>query len=408
MLEYVAATAAAVVMVRLSRRAYRSYLRPKIKGHLGEFGIRRELGKLPSSETEVLHDLLLPIGRESTQIDHIVVSKYGVFPIETKNLSGLISGKEWDKEWLQYRKGRPHPIPNPVRQNYRHSVALKQLLKKHPNVRVNPIVVFSNASRLDVTSENTLVVNRRDLLSAIKSYCRKPVLTAEQVHQIAKELTDLNIKDRVERRQHREQAQMKKELFSSDELSKAYEEGKNSPVLHFTQHFTLEERILQEKIDHFRANGPVLTIRGHTDTIYGFLHQARRNKDNTVADDGKAFDHVTCPYTGAQFPPSELANLERGLWLSYFNKHPELAHHVSTKQGLTELFPSHAPGYGVVSAYAKKPMTFISQTKQSVWYQNLKSSFQKPAVEQQIDQAAQKKDCEEHTYRVSAPETIRE
>lgn len=84
MLEYVAATVAAVIMVRLSRRAYRSYLRPKIKGHLGEFVIRRELGKLSSSDTEILHDLLLPIGRESTQVDHIVVSKYGVFPIETK------------------------------------------------------------------------------------------------------------------------------------------------------------------------------------------------------------------------------------------------------------------------------------------------------------------------------------
>ena len=266
-------------------------------------------------------------------------------PLRPKSLSGLISGKEWDKEWLQYNNGKPHPIPNPVRQNYRHTVALKQLLKAYPNNSIFPIVVFFNASRLDVTSENTLVVNRRDLLSAIKSYCSNPVLTSEQVHLIAKDLSEVNIKDRDERRQHREQVQMKKELFSSDELSKAYEEGKNSPVLHFTQHFTLEERILQEKIDYFRANGPVLTIRGHTDTIYGFLRQARRNKDNSVADDGKAFDHITCPYTGAQFPPSELANLERGLWLSYFNKHPELAHHVSTKQGLTELFPSRAPGY---------------------------------------------------------------
>ena len=48
--EYIAATAAAVAAYRLSRRAYRDYLRPKIKGALGESGVKRELRKQETKE----------------------------------------------------------------------------------------------------------------------------------------------------------------------------------------------------------------------------------------------------------------------------------------------------------------------------------------------------------------------
>ena len=68
--EYIAATAAAVVAYRLSRRAYRDYLRPKIKGALGESGVKRELRKLSAADTEILHDLLLPIP-PLIQISHL-------------------------------------------------------------------------------------------------------------------------------------------------------------------------------------------------------------------------------------------------------------------------------------------------------------------------------------------------
>lgn len=37
----------------------------------------------------------------STQIDHIVVSKYGVFAIETKNYRGEIYGDDNREKWTQ-------------------------------------------------------------------------------------------------------------------------------------------------------------------------------------------------------------------------------------------------------------------------------------------------------------------
>ena len=393
MLEYIAGGAALLIIARISARVYRKHLRPKIKGYLGELGVRRTLSKLSDSSSETLKDLLLHTGRDTTQIDHVLVSRYGVFDIETKNLSGLICGNEWDREWQQITNRGVYPIPNPVRQNYKHTLALKHTLKDFPDVPVYPIVVFSNKSKLDVSSERTLVVNQKDLLSAIGSLSLTPVLSEAQVQQIKDCLEGANITDRQKRKQHLAQAQLRKELFFADEVSKAYEEGKNSPVIHFTPQLTQEERFLQEELDAFHEHGPVLTIKGITDTIDGFLKNARRNADGTLASDSSRFDHLICPFTGTAFPPSEASNLERGLWLSYLNKHPVLAHHASTKDGFSELFPSSTRGSAIISAYLKAPASFTAKAKNNAWYRNLENSFQKPTVERQIADASQKREA---------------
>ena len=48
-----------------------------------------------------MDDVVLKTDRGTTQIDHIVVSKYGLFAIETKNYRGEIYGDDNRKEWTQ-------------------------------------------------------------------------------------------------------------------------------------------------------------------------------------------------------------------------------------------------------------------------------------------------------------------
>jgi restriction system protein len=52
------------------------------------------LRRLDSRLYRVFHDLYLPRpdGKGTTQIDHVVVSRYGIFVIETKNMTGWIFG----------------------------------------------------------------------------------------------------------------------------------------------------------------------------------------------------------------------------------------------------------------------------------------------------------------------------
>lgn len=108
----------------------RRYL-PKIKGQLGEWAVNRALLKdLDAGQYRVLHDLLLPDGTGGqTQIDHVVVSAYGLFVIETKNWDCWIFGDEKGSHWtLSYRGRGKTRTMNPLHQNAGHVKAVCALL----------------------------------------------------------------------------------------------------------------------------------------------------------------------------------------------------------------------------------------------------------------------------------------
>lgn len=73
---------------------------PEHKGKEGELHVHRTLAQLPSEYT-VLDDVVLKTTRGTTQIDHVVVSKYGIFAIETKNYRGDIYGNDNRHQWTQ-------------------------------------------------------------------------------------------------------------------------------------------------------------------------------------------------------------------------------------------------------------------------------------------------------------------
>lgn len=66
---------------------------PKYKGKAGEKHVHKILMQLPE-QYAVLNDVVLQTTSGTTQIDHVVVSKYGVFAIETKNYRGEIYGDD--------------------------------------------------------------------------------------------------------------------------------------------------------------------------------------------------------------------------------------------------------------------------------------------------------------------------
>ena len=98
------------------------------KGAQGEKQVARHLRWLSKKQYIVLSDLMLLQGRRLTQIDHVVVSVYGIFVIETKNYHGTITGTERKEFWTQERHGKRYNFRSPFRQNYAHIRALMQLL----------------------------------------------------------------------------------------------------------------------------------------------------------------------------------------------------------------------------------------------------------------------------------------
>ncbi|MBE6286353.1 MAG: NERD domain-containing protein [Bacteroidales bacterium] len=98
---------------------------PQNIGKRGERRVARKLDWL-SQEYITLNDLLLPTRYGTTQIDHVVVSPYGIFVIETKNYKGWIFGHENSEEWRQSLLGKKrfwgwsseqHKFRSPIRQN---------------------------------------------------------------------------------------------------------------------------------------------------------------------------------------------------------------------------------------------------------------------------------------------------
>ena len=115
---------------------------PKVKGRIGERAVRSVIGKDLDEETYIeFHDLIIPSRSGTTQIDHIYVSIFGIFVIETKNYTGWIFGSEKQSKWTQVVYKQKHYFQNPLRQNYAHIKALSELLKL-PEEKFHSMVVF--------------------------------------------------------------------------------------------------------------------------------------------------------------------------------------------------------------------------------------------------------------------------
>src|SRR5438445_9191178 len=72
--------------------------------------------------------IILPTSRGSCEIDHLIVSPFGLFVIENKDRSGWIFGEESDRNWTAVHFTNKYAFQNPLHQNYGHVKALQELL----------------------------------------------------------------------------------------------------------------------------------------------------------------------------------------------------------------------------------------------------------------------------------------
>jgi restriction system protein len=159
------------------------------KGRTGEFIINLAIKLFLNKDTyHLVRDVTLPAGDGTTQIDHVIVSRYGIFVIETKNMAGAIDGTEHDKQWTQAFGPRTHKFMNPLHQNYKHTHVLAELLDL-PHEKMISIVMFIGDAKLK-TKDKPINVMDHGLCSFIKSH-RAELLRAEQVE---KALTDIETK----------------------------------------------------------------------------------------------------------------------------------------------------------------------------------------------------------------------
>ena len=98
---------------------------------------------LPLDKWHLLNNITLKVDDHTTQIDHILVSTFGVFVIETKHYSGWIFGDVNSKSWTQVMYRMKFRFQNPLRQNFKPIKAVQQLLDFVPPEQIKGLVVFS-------------------------------------------------------------------------------------------------------------------------------------------------------------------------------------------------------------------------------------------------------------------------
>lgn len=79
----------------------------------------------------------------TTQIDHVLVSRFGIFVIETKDYKGWIFARPGDRYWTQVLYRAKFRFQNPIRQNQRHLRTIRELLEFLPGDVIHPVVVFT-------------------------------------------------------------------------------------------------------------------------------------------------------------------------------------------------------------------------------------------------------------------------
>ena len=156
------------------------------KGWLGEKGAQVGMWLWLDAKIYLrLHDIIIPSGVGTTQIDHVIVSVHGIFVVETKNMKGWIFGDERSSQWTQSVFGRKSRFQNPIHQNYRHMKALAEFLNISDHV-MRPLVFFFGDCEIKTPMPPNVLTH--GLCTYIKSF-HDEVLTPCQVGEIFSRLS---------------------------------------------------------------------------------------------------------------------------------------------------------------------------------------------------------------------------
>lgn len=132
-----------------------------------------------------LNNVTLNTSNGTTQIDHVIVSRFGIFVIEAKNYQGWIFGSDSQAEWTQcLRGGRKFKFQNPLRQNYRHIRVLCEFLGL-PESKFHSVVMFWGDSEFKAKLPPNVM--SRNYSSYIKEKS-EVLLTDAEVEQIVEAL----------------------------------------------------------------------------------------------------------------------------------------------------------------------------------------------------------------------------
>jgi len=136
---------------------------PRFRGDIAQTRVRRILAAgLQKNSYTVFNDVTLPTGGGTARIDHLVVSRFGVFVITSRYVRGWVSGGEFQERWKQEHYRHVSRFDNPVHENVLQAQAVEKFLKLRSS-KLHRIVVLvgnkgiKNSMPLNVVSAERLI-----------------------------------------------------------------------------------------------------------------------------------------------------------------------------------------------------------------------------------------------------------
>lgn len=169
-------------------------LKKFLKRKINDYKIESWFLLLPSDEYLIVKDLQIPSNSQFTLIDYLIISKYGLFVIVFEKTKGKIEGSENSHSWYSHFSNRKMELYNPIRKNKILIYSLNEILKnKFPylNIRISPIVIFPEQTRLSQVQSQTPVISGK-LLTKYLLKEKKEVLTSRDMWFIYDFLKKIN------------------------------------------------------------------------------------------------------------------------------------------------------------------------------------------------------------------------
>jgi ABC-type antimicrobial peptide transport system permease subunit len=141
----------------------------KKKGRAAERKVSAELHRIGRKKhnCKIMNNAFLPLYNGTCEIDHLMFTPCGIFVVETKGISGTVSGN--GKNLVHRIGNKTYNLYNPALQNQTHVDNVVHHLKKggFNNVPVRGIVVFSAD---DIQLETNVGIYLRDLNNYIMKF----------------------------------------------------------------------------------------------------------------------------------------------------------------------------------------------------------------------------------------------
>jgi hypothetical protein len=159
---------------------------PRFRGDVVESRVRRILAAgLEKNRYTILNDVTLPAGGGTVHIDHLVVSRCGVFVIESQYARGWVAGEEFQDRWRQSRWGHDSRLDNPLHRNAQQVNALVRFLQV-PERWLFPMVVMAGQKGFRKPMPERLLTPEK-LIAYLRRKDR-PILEGEQADRILQQI----------------------------------------------------------------------------------------------------------------------------------------------------------------------------------------------------------------------------